>query len=98
VCNRQTSGTLGATLGLVIVSYYSAEEISRAKEAREFCGKLGHPGAQSIKTALDHDLLGPTHLTSQDLVVAQELYGSCNACTMGKIREPDSPAQSWISE
>jgi hypothetical protein len=75
-------------------NYLSAEEIRRAKEAQLLCGQFGHPGPKYLQQALDHGLLGPTHLSANDHKNAVSMFGPCIACLEGKMKEPRAPTSN----
>lgn len=72
----------------VDADHYSAEEITRAKDAYELCALLGHPGHKALCRALDNSNYNGCHLTSSDVRNALALYGKCLGCMEGKIKAP----------
>jgi hypothetical protein len=68
--------------------YLTAEQRSRAKEAHELCGKLRHPGDDTIIRALDSNMFTNCHLTSQDFRNGRLLLGPCLACEEAKMVAP----------
>ncbi len=73
------------------IKNYTAEERSRAFEAWNLCQQLSHPGFDTIKIDLDNNCYQGTHLTSQDVINAEALYGPCTACMEAKIKAPSEP-------
>jgi len=68
--------------------HLTAEEISRAKAARDLCNLLGHPGQQAMIEGLNNGAYGLTHLTGQDVRNALNRFGPCPACLEGKMHAP----------
>jgi len=51
---------------------------------------LCHPSDTALKSILDQGLLSRhTHLTSADVDLMRSFYGSCLACTIGKLSNQD---------
>jgi len=70
--------------------HFTKEEVKRATLARQLHHFLGHPNDQFLKSTLDRGLLSHhTHLTSHDIDLMTEFFGSCIACTIGKIHNSD---------
>jgi len=68
--------------------HFSREQIARAKEARLLHSLLGHPSDSALVTAVDNHALAGTNVTSSDIRNATALLGPCEACIMGKRRNP----------
>jgi len=68
--------------------HFSREQIARAKEARLLHSLLGHPSDSALVTAVDNHALAGTNVTSADIRNAAALLGPCEACIMGKRRNP----------
>jgi len=84
-------------------THLTAEEISRAKSARDLCNLLGHPGQQAMIEGLNNGAYGLTHLTGQDVRNALSRFGPCAACIEGKMHAPSfrssqSPPATSIGE
>ena len=71
--------------------HFSAEEKSRAKEARTLCPRLGHPGLKALCKLLDENMVTDTHLTSTDVRNSRAIHGPCPGCTEGKMTAPREP-------
>jgi hypothetical protein len=70
--------------------HFTKEEVKRATQARELHHFLSHPNDQALKSTLDQGHLSHhTHLTSQDVDLMTNFYGSCMACTIGKLHNSD---------
>ena len=70
--------------------HFTKEEVKRATQARELHHFLSHPNDQALKSTLDQGHLSHhTHLTSQDVDLMTKFYGSCMACTIGKLHNSD---------
>jgi hypothetical protein len=70
--------------------HFTKEEVKRATLARELHHFLGHPHDRALKLTLDQGhLTHHTHLTSHDIDLMTDFYGSCLACTAGKIHNTD---------
>ena len=70
--------------------HFTKEEVKRATLARQLHHFLGHPNDQFLKSTLDRGLLSHhTHLTGHDIDLMTEFFGSCIACTIGKIHNTD---------
>jgi len=75
--------------------HLTAEEISRAKAARDLCNLLGHPGQQAMIDGLNNNAYGLTPLNGQDVRNALNRFGPCPACLEGKMHAPSfRPSQS----
>jgi len=93
------SVTSGATV------HFTKEEVKRATLARELHHFLGHPHDRALKLTLDQGhLTHHTHLTSHDVDLMTDFYGSCIACTVGKMHNADlhitsfSPPSTSVGE
>jgi len=70
--------------------HFTKEEVKRATLARQLHHFLGHPNDRFLKSTLDRGLLlHHTHLTDHDIDLMTEFFGSCIACTIGKIHNSD---------
>jgi hypothetical protein len=70
--------------------HFTKEEVKRATQARDLHCFLGHPHDQALKSTLDQGHLSHhTHLTSQDIDLMKNFFGSCTACTIGKLHNTD---------
>ena len=70
--------------------HFTKEEVKRATQARELHCFLSHPHNLALKSTLDHGHLSHhTHLTSQDIDLMESFFGSCTACTIGKLHNTD---------
>jgi hypothetical protein len=85
--------------------HFTKEEVKRATLARQLHHFLGQPNDQFLKSTLDRGLLSHhTHLTSYDIDLMIEFFGSCIACTIGKIHNSDfhvtslSPTSTLIGQ
>jgi len=88
------SGTPGATVLPFRIPHeprhFTKEEVKRATQARDLHCFLGHPHDQALKSTLDQGHLSHhTHLTSQDIDLMTNFFGSCTACTIGKLHNTD---------
>ena len=68
--------------------HFTREQIIRAKEARHLHSRLGHPSDSSLCMMLDNGGLIGTHLTSVDVRNGRAILGPCEACIIGKRRNP----------
>ncbi len=69
-------------------THKTAEEMMRAKEARDMCAMLMHPGHRSLVATLDAGAYPGCHLTGQDAENARDIYGKCLGCLEGKTIAP----------
>jgi hypothetical protein len=95
------SGTSGAIVLPLRITHksrhFTEEEVKRAIQARELHCFLksmirpsSHPHDQALKSTLDQGHLSHhTHLTSQDIELMTNFFGSCTACTIGKLHKAD---------
>jgi len=92
-----TNGFSGASGAIVLPfnipresRHFSKEEVKRATEARQLHHFLSHPNDQALKRTLDQGHLSHhTHLTSHDVDLMTDFFGSCMACTIGKLHNAD---------
>ena len=70
--------------------HFTKEMIKRATLARDLHHFLCHPSDEALKTTLDQGLLSKhSALTSADVDLMTKFYGSCLACTIGKLHYQD---------
>ena len=70
--------------------HFTKEEVKRATQARQLHHFLCHPNDDALKSTLDQGSLShQTHLTSQDIDLMTRFFGSCMACTIGKLHYRD---------
>ena len=75
--------------------FYSNEEKTRAKEARELHARLNHPNDAALIKALDNGAFKHCHLSSQAVRDALVLFGPCTWCLIGKMKPP--PEKTSVS-
>ena len=76
--------------------HFTKEEVKRATLARELHHFLGHPHDRALKLTLDQGhLTHHTHLTSHDIDLMTDFYGSCLACTADKMHNADLHVTSF---
>jgi hypothetical protein len=64
--------------------------------ARELHHFLGHPHDRALKLTLDQGhLIHYTHLTSHDIDLMTDFYGSCIVCSVGKMHNADLQVTSF---
>lgn len=64
---------------------YTQVEVSKARDAREACRKLGHVGKDNLIRAIRAGSCIETTVTVQDIHRAERLFGPCPGCSAGKI-------------
>jgi hypothetical protein len=70
--------------------HFTKEEVQRAHSMFNLHHFLCHPSDTALKSTLDQGLLSRhTHLTSADVDLMRSFYGSCLACTIGKLSNQD---------
>jgi hypothetical protein len=57
---------------------------------------MGHPGFKRIRDGLDNGNYPDTDLTSEDVRIAEQLFGECLGCAEGKMRQAPTPKVSLI--
>ena len=79
--------------------HFTKEEVKRATQARQLHHFLCHPNDEALKSTLDHGSLShQIHLTSQDIDLMTKFFGSCMACTIGKLHYRDLPPSTSIGQ
>ena len=70
--------------------HFTKEEVKRATQSRQLHHFLCHPNNEALKSTLDQGSLSHhTHLTSHDIDLMTDFFGSCMACTIGKLHYHD---------
>lgn len=70
---------------------YTAQQVQRARAARELHCQLGHPSDNHLAHGLEHGAYLECPVTSNDVRLAQAILGKCPGCTIGKATEEPSP-------
>ena len=89
--NSVTPGVTAPPFSIPLDSrHFTKEEVKRATLARQLHHFLGHPNDQFLKSTLDRGLFSRhAHLTSHDIDLMTDFFGSCMACTIGKPHSSD---------
>jgi len=70
--------------------HFTKEMILRATQARQLHEFLCHPNDTALKSALDQGTFGQySHLTSADVDLMTQFFGSCTSCRTGKFHYTD---------
>eukprot|EP01034_Spumella_vulgaris_P022924 gene22924-29102_t len=74
--------------------FYSAEQVKRASECKEFHERTGHQGKQATLDSLDANTFSDNHLTSRDYLAMEDIWGPCPNCIQGKMTAPAAVSKS----
>jgi hypothetical protein len=78
--------------------HFTKEMIKRATQARDLHHFLCHPSDDALKATLDQGLFSQhSALTGADVDLMARFYGSCIACTIGKLHYQDLHVTSTSS-
>jgi hypothetical protein len=76
--------------------HYSREQRLRAMRARIFHKFCGHPCDAALSKAVDNGLYINVPITSADLRAANDIFGPCPACLMGKMTSGPEVMESTL--
>ena len=69
-----------------------AQDIARARAARQLHELLGHCSDASLRAALSSGQYSDHNVTARDVTNAADILGPCTACLEGKMTAPPEPS------
>ena len=78
---------------------FSKQQLSQAKAARDFQGKVGHPSTTDLKNIIRLNLISNCPVTAEDLDRAEKIYGPSLPSLKGKTtrQRPDSVVSDYVA-